>query len=89
MVKCLGIPRKVACVGYRKFKSNVGTSPVVCVAAWDNLDSVRPPKSEPKHLLWVLLHLNQYCTEHVNTTLVRVTEKTFLSSCKNASGKQK
>ncbi len=63
--------------GYRKYKSYFGTTPVVCVAAWDNFDSVRPPKSEPKHLLWALLHLKLYCTEHVDTTLVGVTEKNF------------
>jgi hypothetical protein len=34
--------------GYRKFKSYFGTTPVVCVAAWDNFDSARPPKSEKK-----------------------------------------
>lgn len=67
--------------GYRKFKSYFGTTPVVCVAAWDNFDSARPPKSEQKHLLWALLYLKQYCTEHVNTNLVGVTEKTFRKWC--------
>ena len=65
--------------GYRKFRAFFGTSPTVCVAAWNNLFHVRPAKARPEHLLWALLHLKRYCNEHINATLVRVFDKTFAS----------
>ena len=66
---------------YRKFRAFFGTSPNVCVAAWDNLSHVRPAKSRPEHLLWALLHLKRYCNEHINATLVAASEKTFRKWC--------
>ena len=68
-------------VGYRKFRSFFGTPPHVCAIAWNNLSDVRPGNSRPEHLLWALLHLKQYCTKHVNATLVGVSEKTYRKWC--------
>lgn len=68
-------------LGYRKFRAFFGTSPIVCVAAWNILSQTRPPKSQPEHLLWALLHMKQYRIEHVNAALVGVTEKTFRKWC--------
>ena len=64
-------------VGYRKFRCFFGTTPMVCASAWNKLCDVRPAKSHPHHLLWALLHMKQYCIEHVNATLIGVSEKTF------------
>lgn len=68
-------------LGYRKFRSFFGTSPVVCVSAWDNLLNVLPKKSHPEHLLWALLHMKLYCPEHTNAALVGASEKTFRKWC--------
>ena len=64
-------------VGHRKFRAFFGTSPAVCVVAWDLLASVRPNNSKPSHLLWALMLLKRYCIESFNAALVKVTEKTF------------
>ena len=63
--------------GYRKFRAFFGTSPMVCATAWNKLCDDRPPKSHPHHLLWALLHMKQYCIEHINATTIGVCEKTF------------
>ena len=68
-------------LGYRKFRSFFGISPVGCVAAWNNLFYVLPEKSHPEHLLCAFLHIKQYCPEHINSTLVGVSEKTFRKWC--------
>ncbi|EFX70022.1 hypothetical protein DAPPUDRAFT_113096 [Daphnia pulex] len=62
-------------LGYRKFRSFFGTSLSVCAAAYDNLSHVRPIKSRPEHLLWTLLHLKHYATEHISSALVGESEK--------------
>ena len=64
------------CLGYRKFRAFFGTSPQVCAIVWNSLSN-RPPKSQPKHLLWGLMLLKQYHIESVNAALTGVTEKTF------------
>ena len=64
-------------MGYRRFRAYFGTSPAVCLHAWNLLADVRPNNSKPEHLLWALLLLKQYCIESVNSTLTGVTEKTF------------
>ena len=60
---------------------HTGTFPIVCVAAWNCLCDVRPAKSRPQHLLWALLHLKQYCNEHINACLVGVSEKNYRKWC--------
>lgn len=68
--------QKSSMVGYRKFRSFFGVSPNVCSVAWKLMKN-KPPQAEPKHLLWCLLFLKAYNTEHINATLVEVDEKTF------------
>lgn len=60
----------------RKFRSFYGVSPNVCAILW-NLLRNKPEGAEPKHLLWCLIFLKTYGTEHVNSALVGVDEKTF------------
>ena len=64
-------------VGYRKFRSFFGTTPLVCVVIWDMLLLDRPRKSAPQHLLWALMLLKHYSTESINAALTGVSEKTF------------
>ena len=64
-------------VGYRKFRSFFGTSPLVCAVTWDRLLLVRPNNSSPQHLLWTLMLLKNYSTESINAALTGVSEKTF------------
>ena len=64
-------------VGYRKFRSFFGTSPLVCAVTWDRLLLVRPNNSAPQHLLWALMFLKNYSTGCVNAALTGVSEKTF------------
>jgi hypothetical protein len=64
-------------VGHRKIRAFFGTSPAVCVVAWDLLAGVRPNNPKSNNLLWALMLLKRYCIESFNAVLVKVTEKTF------------
>jgi len=67
--------------GYRKFRAFFGVTPSVCAAAYENIAENRPKESRPEHLLWILLHLKNYATEHLNAAMVQVSEKTFRKWC--------
>ena len=62
-------------LGYRRFRAFFGTSPLVCVIAWNIMSMAR--SSRPEHLLWALLLLKRYSVENINATLTGVSEKTF------------
>lgn len=61
---------------HRRFRSFYGISPNVCSAVWQMIED-KPAGAQPKHLLWCLLFLKRYNTEHVNAAIVKVDEKTF------------
>lgn len=61
---------------HRKFISFYGVGPEVCTVIWKSIAS-KPSGSQYKHLLWCLLFLKRYSTEHVNSALVGADEKTF------------
>lgn len=63
-------------VGYRRFRAFYGVSPEVCAILWNFLTE-KPNGAQLKHLLWTLLFLKRYNTEHVNAALVLADEKTF------------
>ncbi|EFX75908.1 hypothetical protein DAPPUDRAFT_322882 [Daphnia pulex] len=63
--------------GHRKFREFFGTSPALCVVAWDLLADVRLINSKPNHLLWALMLLKRHCIESLNAALVKFTEKSF------------
>ena len=44
---------------------------------WNRLIGKLPPGSRPVHLLWSLLFLKRYDTEHVNRSLTQADEKTW------------
>lgn len=61
----------------RRFKALLGVTPLVCSVAWKKLSAKLPEKAKPRHLLWALLFLKVYATEHCNRALTGVDEKTF------------
>lgn len=61
----------------RRFRSFFGTSPIICSSLWGLLAGSRPAYSQPKHLLWALMFLRLYNTEHIHARLAGVDEKTF------------
>lgn len=63
--------------GLRVFRSFYGCSPQVCSKIWSLIEKTAPVASRPKHLLWCLLFLKRYNTEHVNSAITHVDEKTF------------
>lgn len=66
-------------VEYRRFRGNFGTTPENCVILWD---MITPNESMPKgvkccHLLWALMFLKLYASEHVLCSRAECDEKTF------------
>lgn len=66
--------KKSVLTGLRRFKSFFGVSPEVCAKVWNLL--VSDATSDPKHLLWCLLFLKQYGTEHERRVILNADEKT-------------
>lgn len=67
---------KSSLIGLRKFRSFFGVSPTICELLWTNMKN-KMSGSQTKHLLWCLLFLKAYNTEHINASIVNVDEKTF------------
>lgn len=61
----------------RRFRALFGVSPLVCQKIWELLESSRLPASNPVHLLWALMFLKVYASEHVHACLAGVDEKTL------------
>eukprot|EP00171_Calliarthron_tuberculosum_P022524 IDg22524t1 len=60
----------------RRFRSVFGVTSYACSLLWAILcPSV--PNSSPVHLLWPLMFLKVYGTEHVHAVLAHADEKTF------------
>lgn len=64
-------------VGMSRFIAFFGVSPSICAKAWHHLKDVLPPDYKENHLLWALLFLKCYNTEHVNRSIPGCDEKTF------------
>lgn len=62
-------------VGRRKFLAHFGVPALICEILWDKLGASLNFK--PKHLLWALLFLKTYNTEHVMSTILKTDEKTL------------
>jgi hypothetical protein len=63
-------------VGANRFRSLFGATPKVCSILWISLADTVPAYSESKHLLWALLFLKTYTSEHVMHALTGADEKT-------------
>ena len=64
----------------RRFRGAFGVSPAVCAAAWNLVSVSAPVGALPSHLLWCLLFLKGYATEHVNCAITGADEKTYIKS---------
>ena len=70
-------PKSFTSVAYRRFRGIFGVSPETCASLWNLIGEKAPSGSVPVHLLWALLFLKSYSTEHVNSVIAGVDEKTF------------
>lgn len=61
----------------RKFRAFFGIPPSTCFIIWGSIKSKIPPGCTPKHLLFGLLFLKVYASEHIHAALCSVSEKTF------------
>ena len=68
-------------IANRRFRGLFGVSPDICAAIWNKLRMLLPRGAAPAHLLWALLFLKNYSTEHVNSVIAGVDEKTFRKWC--------
>ncbi len=55
--------------GHRRFRALFGASPSVCCLLWSLLCDTRPLQSKRVHMLWALMFLKVYATEHVHAAL--------------------
>ena len=62
---------------HRRFKGLFGITPHVTSITWNLVLPCLPSAAKPRHLLWSLLFLFCYATEHVNCAIFRVDEKTY------------
>ncbi len=65
----------------RRFKALFGSTPQLCSLLWSLLADLHPLGGFPRHLLWALMFLKLYSTEHVHSTLAGVDEKSFRKWC--------
>ena len=65
--------------GHRIFREFFGTSPSICSVVWREFESIDaiPKSAQPQHLLWALLFLKRYLTEHVMSSIICCDEKTI------------
>ena len=64
----------------RRWKSSFGAPPEVCCELWNKIDPYKtmPAGVDPKHILWALLFLTVYDTEHNSAQrLGNMDEKTY------------
>ena len=61
----------------RRFRGLFGVTPHICSLVWTLLRDKAPCRASPKFLLWALLFLKVYATEHVNAGISGVNEKPF------------
>ena len=64
----------------RRFYAIFGTSTMICSLLWKMIDpkSIMPKGVSPHHLLWALMFMKIYSSEHVHCAMADgVDEKTF------------
>lgn len=75
MMRCT--PGLSQVVQERRFRALFGISAAVCAKAWDLIVDDLPHGASPVHLLWSLLFLKVYASEHNNHLITGADEKTF------------
>lgn len=74
--------RSTIAVAVGRYISHFGITPIVTSAVWEQVFVERPSEistslcMKPHHLLWALLFMKQYSTEHVIASMIGVDEKT-------------
>jgi hypothetical protein len=63
--------------GDRRFRAMFGCLPGHCAILWNTINDEHPIGGEPKHLLYALMFLKVYGTEHVHSSIAKCDEKTF------------
>lgn len=61
----------------RRFKAFFGVDNVMCNKLWMLLCNSDSPGGKPVHLLWALMFLKNYATEHIHAAIAGCDEKTF------------
>lgn len=61
----------------RRFRALFGATPEVCENLWSWIGGDLPKRASPKHLLWALMFLKIYASEHVHRLIAGADEKTF------------
>ena len=61
----------------RRFRALLGVSSTVCSKVWILVQGSLPDSFRPVHLLWALMFLIIYASEHVNRQLTGADEKMF------------
>jgi hypothetical protein len=63
----------------RRFRSNFGATPEICCILWGMLSPENTMKKGVKccHLLWALMFLKLYVSEHVLCSMANCDQKTF------------
>ena len=65
----------------RRYNAHFGISPMCCAILWWLLTLLGPTNLtqslEPKHMLWALLMMKTYSTEHVLSGMCQCDEKTL------------
>ncbi len=62
--------------GSQRFRALFGTSPSVFCRFWQMFVRRRPENSKPYHMLWAIIFLKVYASEHDNAALAGLDEKT-------------
>ncbi len=61
----------------RRFRALFGSNPQICSTLWGHLTRTHPEGGHPRYLLWALMFLKLYATEHNHTLIAGIYEKTF------------
>ncbi|ETV67416.1 hypothetical protein H257_16391 [Aphanomyces astaci] len=72
----LGRHSSTSTTNARRFVALFGTTLYVTSVLWAKLEP-HPRGGQPRHLLWALMFLKVYGTEHVHATIAAVDEKTY------------
>lgn len=61
----------------RRFRARFGVTPKVATIVWNRIECTVLRRCSQMHLLWGLLFLKTYGSEHVNCSITKGDEKTF------------
>jgi hypothetical protein len=79
IMKRNGNKNTVSSVENRRFRGQFGTTPEICAILWDMISphEIMPTGVKCCHLLWALMFMKLYASEHVLCSMANCDEKTF------------